>query len=136
MKRGVSDAINALLEPVRRRFTEDPELKALTEAAYPSPAKTKAAPKKQQANGAQPEGPQDISRLDIRVGRIVKIDQHPDADSLYVEQIDLGEGPERPPRTVVSGLVKYFKPEQLQDRLVVVLCNLKPSKYVRVDGSN
>ena len=29
--------------------------------------------------------------LDIRIGRIVKVDQHPNAESLYVEEIDLGE---------------------------------------------
>ncbi len=29
--------------------------------------------------------------LDIRVGRIVKVEQHPNAESLYVEEIDLGE---------------------------------------------
>lgn len=52
-----------------------------------------------------------ISSLDIRVGRIVKCEHHPDAESLYVEQIDVGE-PE--PRTIVSGLVKYVPLEQMQ----------------------
>ena len=32
-----------------------------------------------------------MDALDIRVGRIVKVDQHPNAESLYVEDIDLGE---------------------------------------------
>lgn len=32
-----------------------------------------------------------IDQLDIRVGQIVKVDRHPNADSLYVEEIDLGE---------------------------------------------
>lgn len=31
------------------------------------------------------------SRLDIRVGKIVEVSKHPDADTLYVEKIDLGE---------------------------------------------
>lgn len=31
------------------------------------------------------------SRLDIRVGKVVQVERHPNADSLYVEQIDLGE---------------------------------------------
>ena len=46
----------------------------------------------------------DISRLDLRVGKIVGVEKHPDADSLYVEQVDLGEGKTR---TIVSGLVKH-----------------------------
>ncbi|XWS35163.1 hypothetical protein CRYUN_Cryun21dG0102200 [Craigia yunnanensis] len=65
-----------------------------------------------------------ITRLDIRVGRIIKAQKHPDADSLYVEEIDVGESQ---PRTVVSGLVKYIPLEEMQDRLVCVLCNLKPA---------
>ncbi|KAL7098311.1 hypothetical protein ACP275_09G008800 [Erythranthe tilingii] len=65
-----------------------------------------------------------ISRLDIRVGLITKAQKHPDADSLYVEEIDIGE-PQ--PRTVVSGLVKYIPLEEMQNRKVCVLCNLKPA---------
>lgn len=52
-----------------------------------------------------------ICRLDIRVGLITKAQKHPDADSLYVEEIDVGEGL---PRTVVSGLVKYIPLEDMQ----------------------
>ena len=51
--------------------------------------------------------------------------KHPDADALYVEEIDCGE---EKPRTVISGLVKFIPEPEMQDRLVVVLCNLKPSK--------
>ncbi|PIN17951.1 Methionyl-tRNA synthetase [Handroanthus impetiginosus] len=65
-----------------------------------------------------------ISRLDIRVGLITKAQKHPDADALYVEEIDVGE-PQ--PRTVVSGLVKYIPLEEMQNRKVCVLCNLKPA---------
>ncbi|KAF9607486.1 hypothetical protein IFM89_036083 [Coptis chinensis] len=66
-----------------------------------------------------------ITTLDIRVGLITKVQKHPDADSLYVEEIDVGE---EAPRTVVSGLVKYIPLEEMQNRKVCVLCNLKPVK--------
>lgn len=62
------------------------------------------------------------SVLDIRVGKIMQCEVHPDADTLYVETIDLGEDE---PRTIVSGLVKYIPLEEMQDRPVVVICNLK-----------
>ncbi|KAJ0960882.1 hypothetical protein J5N97_001232 [Dioscorea zingiberensis] len=65
-----------------------------------------------------------VSRLDIRVGLIKQVQKHPDADSLYVEEIDVGE---ESTRTVVSGLVKYIPLEEMQDRKVCVLCNLKPA---------
>ncbi|KAB2614981.1 aminoacyl tRNA synthase complex-interacting multifunctional protein 1-like [Pyrus ussuriensis x Pyrus communis] len=61
--------------------------------------------------------------LDIRVGRVLKAWRHEEADSLYVEEVDVGE-PE--PRTICSGLVKYVPLDHLQDRNVIVLANLKP----------
>ncbi|KAG8761244.1 G4 quadruplex nucleic acid binding protein [Serendipita sp. 396] len=64
------------------------------------------------------------SMIDLRVGHIVDVKVHPDADSLYVEQIDLGE--EGGPRTVISGLVNYVPIEQMKDRYIVAVCNLKP----------
>uniref|UniRef100_A0A452QAZ3 Tyrosine--tRNA ligase n=1 Tax=Ursus americanus TaxID=9643 RepID=A0A452QAZ3_URSAM len=67
----------------------------------------------------------------ILSGTHVSCWQHPDADSLYVEKIDVGEAE---PRTVVSGLVQFVPEEELQDRLVVVLCNLKPQKMRGVES--
>ncbi|EOA16039.1 hypothetical protein CARUB_v10004167mg [Capsella rubella] len=66
-----------------------------------------------------------MARLDIRVGKILKAEKHPKADALYVEEIDVGGGEIR---TVVSGLVKYIPLEEMQNRMVCVLCNLKPAK--------
>jgi len=74
------------------------------------------------------EGPP-ITALDIRVGKITKVWEHPDADKLYVEEIDVGEDE---PRTVASGLKPYLKEEDMQDRLVLVLCNLKARKMVGI----
>ncbi|CAH0719942.1 unnamed protein product, partial [Brenthis ino] len=67
----------------------------------------------------------DIRKLDLRIGKIVDINKHPDADTLYVEKIDCGEDN---PRTVVSGLVNHVPIEEMKDRIVMVLCNLKPVK--------
>jgi glutamyl-tRNA synthetase len=72
------------------------------------------------------EGPP-ITALDIRVGRITKVWEHPEADKLYCEEIDVGEGELR---TIASGLRPYLKPEDMEDRLVLVLCNLKERKLV------
>ncbi|CAD7703829.1 unnamed protein product [Ostreobium quekettii] len=72
---------------------------------------------------AKEEKPVDVSRINLRVGFINKAWQHPDADSLYVEEIDLGE---EAPRQVCSGLVKFIPEEQMQKRRVVVVANLKP----------
>lgn len=71
------------------------------------------------------------SRLDIRIGKIVEVSKHPEADSLYVEKIDLGE---EQPRTIVSGLVNFIPIEEMQGRMVVVLCNLKPAKMRGIES--
>jgi methionine--tRNA ligase beta chain len=63
--------------------------------------------------------------LDIRVGKILSAGVHPDAESLYVEQVDVGEGE---PRTIVSGLRKYVPLDEFVGQTVLVLCNLKPRR--------
>ncbi|XP_009139597.1 methionine--tRNA ligase, cytoplasmic [Brassica rapa] len=92
-----------------------------------SDAKKQKASKGAGTSKPQPAATLEITmaRLDIRVGKILKAEKHPNADSLYVEQIDVGGGEIR---TVVSGLVKYIPLEEMQNRMVCVLCNLKPSK--------
>ena len=57
--------------------------------------------------------------------------QHPDADSLYLEKIDVGE---EQPRTVISGLAGVIPLEDLADRMVVMLCNLKPQKMRGIES--
>lgn len=81
--------------------------------------------KQQPVAGSSDSKPVDVSRLDLRVGCIITAEKHPDADSLYVEKVDVGEAS---PRTVVSGLVKYVPLDQMQNRMAVLLCNLKPAK--------
>eukprot|EP00854_Cymbomonas_tetramitiformis_P016413 gene16413-19485_t len=65
-----------------------------------------------------------VSMLDIRVGLITEVEKHPNADSLYVEKIDLGEA--SGPRQVVSGLVKFISEDRMKGARVLVLANVKP----------
>ncbi|XP_061047168.1 aminoacyl tRNA synthase complex-interacting multifunctional protein 1 [Eubalaena glacialis] len=81
--------------------------------------------KQQPAGGSADSKPIDVSCLDLRIGCIITARKHPDADSLYVEEVDVGE---TVLRTVVSGLVNHVPLEQMQNRMVILLCNLKPAK--------
>ncbi|KJE88739.1 small inducible cytokine subfamily E [Capsaspora owczarzaki ATCC 30864] len=98
------------------------------EAAPAAKDKGKKAESSAPASTDAPAAGEDakVHQLDFRVGRIVSAKKHPDADSLYVEEVDLNEGGKL--RTVVSGLVKFVPIEQMQNRLAVLLCNLKPAK--------
>ncbi|XP_050314016.1 aminoacyl tRNA synthase complex-interacting multifunctional protein 1 [Anthonomus grandis grandis] len=86
----------------------------------------KALKVKSQKRGADiTEVPVDIGRLDLRIGKVEDVQRHQDADSLYVLKINCGE---EKSRTVCSGLVKYVPAEKLRDKMVMLLCNLKPVK--------
>jgi len=63
--------------------------------------------------------------LDIRVGKITKVWEHPDSDKLFCEEIDVGESE---PRQIASGLRKHYTLEQMEGRHVCVVCNLKTAK--------
>ncbi|EJS43781.1 arc1p [Saccharomyces arboricola H-6] len=104
---------------------DEETLKKLREEAKAKKAAKKAANAKQQQEqqSKAPEKPKPAV-IDFRVGFIQKAIKHPDADSLYVSTIDVGD--EEGPRTVCSGLVKHFPLEAMQERYVVVVCNLKP----------
>ncbi len=74
-------------------------MKKLISAAYPPPPKVK--PGKGSAGAPAGQDETKPSRLDIRIGKIVEVSKHPDAESLYIEKIDLNE--EGGNRTIVSG---------------------------------
>mmetsp|Transcript_9783 Transcript_9783/g.12325 ORF Transcript_9783/g.12325 Transcript_9783/m.12325 type:complete len:466 (+) Transcript_9783:125-1522(+) len=79
-----------------------------------------AAPKKQ-----APSADIDASAFDIRVGKIVEVWEHEESEHLWCEKVDLGEGE---PRQILSGLRNFYTKEEMQDRTVLVLCNLKSRK--------
>lgn len=62
-------------------------------------------------------------KVELKVGKVVEIQNHPTAEHLYVETIDCGEGRLR---TIASGLVKYYQLEDILGKQVLVASNLKP----------
>jgi methionine--tRNA ligase beta chain len=85
-----------------------------------------ARAQKGQASG-DPNQPE-FTKIDIRVGKITKVWNHESADKLFCEEIDVGE--ECGPRQIASGLRGHYTLEEIQDRLVLVVCNLKAAKIV------
>lgn len=122
LKASVEGYLNRLLGPIRKIF-EDPKLQKLSSQAYPPVGKKGKVIVEDTISPA---------KLDIRVGKIIEIQKHPDADSLYVSKIDVGDS--SGPRTVVSGLAKLIPQNELEGRLVVTLCNLKPAKMRGVES--
>ena len=110
---------------------------AAEEAAAPKPKKEKAPKQPKPPKAAPAAAPLSPALLDLRVGHILRAINHPNADSLYVSTIALGdpEGAEHTQideetgkvvRTVCSGLNGLVPLAEMQDRKVIVVANLKP----------
>ncbi len=65
----------------------------------------------------------DFEKLDLRVGKILEVEDHPKADKLYILTVDLGEPA---PRTIVAGLKTKYTHEQLKGKDAVFVANLEP----------
>lgn len=64
----------------------------------------------------------DFAKLDIRVATVLSCEKHPKADKLLVFQLDFGYEK----RQIVSGIAKFYKPEELVGKQVCAIVNLAP----------
>lgn len=75
---------------------------------------------------------QDWEKLDLRVGRIINIEEIEGADKLYKLKIDLGD--EIGKRTICAGLKPYYKKEELEDKSIIIIVNLEPRKMRGIES--
>ncbi len=73
----------------------------------------------------------DFFKSDLRVAQVITAERIPNADKLLKLQLDLGYEQ----RQVVSGIAKYYTPEDLVGKKVICVTNLKPVK-LRGEVSN
>ena len=72
----------------------------------------------------------DFMKLDIRVGKVLECEKVPKADKLLKFKIDDGMGG----RTIVSGIAKYYQPEDLVGKEVCFIANFEPRKLKGVES--
>ena len=72
----------------------------------------------------------DLDKVELKVGQIINVERIENADKLYKLTVDIGTET----RTIVSGLVKYYSKEELLNKQVVVVANLKPVKLRGVES--
>jgi len=70
------------------------------------------------------------SKIDLKVGEILEIEDVPGADKLYKLKIDLGTET----RTLVAGLKQYYRKEELDGKRCIVFCNLEPKKLKGIES--
>jgi methionyl-tRNA synthetase len=121
---------DTLIENLRQRFSGSQAERAnrdnadAKQTADPAPKLSKAEKIARQDEGLSLEE-RFTKRVELRVARITAIERHPDAEKLYVETLDDGSGE---PRQIVSGLVPYYREEELLNRNIILVANLKPVK--------
>ena len=73
---------------------------------------------------------EDFTKLDLVVGKIIEANDHPNADKLLVFKVDIGSET----RTIVSGIKKWYKAEDLVGKNVIVVKNLAPRKMRGIES--
>lgn len=90
--------------------------------ADPTPAAA-TAPAPTPTTGKPTVAFDEFAKLDLRVARIVKAEDHPKADRLFRLQVDDGSGT---PRQICAGIKGHYRVEDLVGRLIVIVANLEP----------
>lgn len=87
-----------------------------------------------EALSQKPRKPQisidDFAKLDLRVGKVISAEAVPKAKKLLKLEVDIGEK-----RTIVSGIATSYKPEDLVNKQVIVIANLKPAKIMGIQSN-
>jgi len=65
-----------------------------------------------------------FSKLDLRVAKIIDVKDHPQADKLYIMQIDLGALGKR---VIVAGMKPFYSKDEINGKSIVIVSNLKPA---------
>lgn len=103
---------------------EKPEAKKEVKENKKAKKEEPKAPEKAKENEDGMIGIEDFSKVDLRVVEILAAEPVPKTDKLMKIQVSLGDEE----RTVVSGIAKHYKPEDLIGKHVVLVANLKPAK--------
>jgi methionyl-tRNA synthetase len=102
------------------------------ESLFPRVTAEKEAPPqpKKAAVDLEPEIEYDeFAKVDLRVAKILAAEAVPKSNKLIKLRIDIGEE-----RTIVAGIGKDYKPEDLVGKSIVVVANLKPAKLMGVES--
>lgn len=72
-------------------------------------------------------------RVILKVSEIIQVDSHPGGSFLYILTLNTGD---EEPRQIVSSIVPFYKPEELLNKHIVLVYNLKPANFrgVRSNG--
>ena len=73
---------------------------------------------------------EDFQKIDLRVAKVLYAENIPKSDRLLKLRVDVGEE-----RTLVAGIAKYYKPEELIGKTIIIVANLQPTKLMGVESN-
>ena len=94
-------------------------------------AEREAAAAPEKPEGLAQIGIEDFAKVELRCAEVTECEAVPKAKKLLKLQLNLGYEK----RQVVSGIAKFYKPEELIGKKVVLVCNLKPAKLCGVESN-
>ena len=114
-------------------FDEEKKLAELEEERL---AAIKAAAPAEEERPEKPEGLaligiEDFMKVELRVAKIVACEKVPKAKKLLKLQVDLGYEQ----RQIVSGIAKFYEPEALIGKKIIVVANLKPATLCGIESN-
>ncbi len=86
--------------------------------------KIQQATKQKEAERKEEIEAEELNKIELRVGKVLSCERHPNADKLFILKVDLGAGEVR---QIVSGLAQSYTPGQVIGKNIVVVANLKPA---------
>ena len=115
------------------RVDEAKKLAELEERRLAKMAEAKAAeePKVEKPEGLALIGIEDFMAVELRVAKIVECEKVPKAKKLLKLKVDLGYEQ----RQVVSGIAKFYEPDALIGKKIVLVCNLKPATLCGIESN-
>ena len=94
------------------------------------PKEVKKAEKPENVIEISEIGIEDFMKVQLRVGEIVEAEKVPKANKLLKFAVKIGDET----RTIVSGIAKFYTPEEMVGKQVVVVSNLKPAKLCGIES--
>ena len=114
-------------EPLFRRLDPKVELERFAKKEEPKKEEVKQEIKEEKIAEITID---EFAKTSLKVGEILECRRHENADKLLVSQIKIGEEV----RQIVSGIAKYYNPEEMVGKKVIVVTNLKPVKIRGVES--
>ncbi|MGB9677058.1 MAG: methionine--tRNA ligase subunit beta [Candidatus Ratteibacteria bacterium] len=74
---------------------------------------------------------EEFKKMDLRVGKIVEVEDIPGADRIYLITVDIGDEK----RKMVAGIKPWYTKEQLVGKNIVVIVNLEPKKIKGIESN-